>query len=61
MKERTPFEVCDVVVWQEFSIALNARWALSNVLHLNDSHLDYLASKLYGGNVIQICITLSYQ
>ena len=52
LQERVPFVVCDIVSWQEFTVALNARWAFSNSVHLNESHLNYLASKLYGGNII---------
>ena len=41
-------------------MALNMRWSLANGHPLNDNHLDYLASKLYGGqcylatNVVQL-------
>ena len=50
-QERVPFEVCEIVTWAQFTLALNMRWTLANVQHLNDSHLDYLASKLYGGKL----------
>ncbi|XP_028415352.1 signal transducer and activator of transcription 5A-like isoform X2 [Dendronephthya gigantea] len=46
--ERVPFEVCEVVTWAQFTMALNMRWSLANGHPLNDNHLDYLASKLYG-------------
>ncbi|XP_046843901.1 signal transducer and activator of transcription 5A-like isoform X2 [Xenia sp. Carnegie-2017] len=46
--ERVPFEVCEVVTWLQFTLALNMRWTMANGHPLNDNHLDYLASKLYG-------------
>ena len=53
-QERVPFEVSEVVTWAQFTLALNMRWALANGHPLNDSHLDYLASKLYGGEICYI-------
>ncbi len=46
-----PFEVCEVVTWAQFTLALNMRWSLANGTPLNESSLDYLASKLYGGKI----------
>ena len=59
-QERVPFEVCEVVTWLQFTLALNMRWTMANGHPLNDNHLDYLASKLYGGVYIFLNFALFY-
>jgi len=45
--DREPFEVPDEVSWEQMSIALNARWAMTAECDLTREHLQYLGAKLF--------------